>query len=419
MKKMLLKNLMVLGVSIVAGFMLLLLVHLLPTEKMQENVYWSKDTILAEFEEQLVIDGYEPTMTGSFTDCLMLQHAIYHSGEHSALEQAMSMYRSESCPEGGDAWWAGQSLIDYLDGVKQPKEAQYPRYWHGYLVVLKPLLMLTSLNGLRMLGAMLLTTLVGVVLMVCGYQKKTGLGIAIVAALPFMFYGTSFMSLSLSICVYLALGAVLAVLLSKKAESFPILFLLIGIMTAYFDFLTFPLVTLGFPLCAAVYGRECEAKEQWKRAAVCFMEWGIGYAVMWGGKWVLADLFTQTNTVKDAFRTMFTRAGSAQGQGRFSGFFEVLYSNLSPYLNIAFALFALGIAVCLLLFLFRRNIARTQNRLQNASVFLCIALLPFAWWFVMQNHSQEHWAYTCRNFAVVILAVILAVVELMPKRMKD
>ncbi len=421
MMKWVCKNLLVLGISILAGFLLLLLVHLLPTDKMRENVYWSKDTILAEFDDQQVIDGYEATMTGSFTDCLMLEHAIYRNEEHSALEQAMRMYRGESCPEGGDAWWPGQSLVDYLDGVEQPVEAEYARYWHGYLVLLKPLLMITSLNGLRMLGALLFPALLGAVLMVCCYQRKIGLGMAVVAALPFLFFGTSFMSLSLSVCLYLMLGAVLAVLLTGKKEKLPILFLLVGILTAYFDFLTYPLITLCFPLCAALYGREDSTKAQWKAMAVYSLEWCVGYAVMWGSKWILADICTGGHTIKDALQTVFTRAGSARGVGRISGFAEVLRCNLAPFMNVGFALFMMLFIVCLIWKLMRHGSAQQNGakqcnvkalllcKIQRMSVFFGVAVMPLVWWFVMQNHSQEHWAYTCRNFAIVVLALVAAV----------
>ena len=417
MKKMLWKNVWILGASVVAGFLLLLLVHLLPTDKMQENVYWSKDTILAEFEDQLVIDGYESTMTGSFTDCLMLHHAIYKSEEHSALEQSMRMYRSESCPEGGDAWWAGQSLVDYLDGAQQPKEAQYPRYWHGYLVFLKPLLMLTSLNGIRMMNVMGMTVLLGAVLLICGYTKKIGLGVAYLAALPFLYYGTSFASLSLSICFYIAFGSVLGVLLMKKKEYWPLWFLATGIATAYFDFLTYPLVTLCFPLCACLYISESGVKNKWETAFACLLEWGVGYAVMWGSKWILSDLMTGGSTVSDAFATIFTRAGSAEGSGRFGGFVQVVQSNLAPFMNLSFVLFMLAVLVCLIWFLVRRERTWLKTKLQfiaklqQMSVLLGVAVLPFVWWFVMQNHSQEHWAYTCRNFAIVVLAVVAAVLQ--------
>ena len=129
-----------------AGFLFLLLVHLLPTERMKSNVYSSIDTIEAECFDELLVDEYKATMSGNFTDCLMLHYAIY-DGDHSTLDQSLNIYRSESDPE--EEWWPGRSLLDYLNGVEISKEVSYPRYWHGYLVFLKPLLLFTSFNSLR------------------------------------------------------------------------------------------------------------------------------------------------------------------------------------------------------------------------------------------------------------------------------
>lgn len=62
------------------GLLLLFLVHLFPVSGMKEHVYWSLEMIEQEFEDEIVVDGYPSTMTGNFTDCLMLQYAIYDRG---------------------------------------------------------------------------------------------------------------------------------------------------------------------------------------------------------------------------------------------------------------------------------------------------------------------------------------------------
>lgn len=158
-------HIIVLLAGVMLGFAALLLVHLLPCAPMREHIYWSMEMIEKEFEDEVLIDGYPSTMTGNFTDCLMLEHAVYSSGQHSVLEQALLMYRSEShgtAAEGEeDGWWPGHSLRDYLTGIPQPREVSYPRYWHGYLVFLKPLLLFTSFSTIRLLQAAVQLILAG------------------------------------------------------------------------------------------------------------------------------------------------------------------------------------------------------------------------------------------------------------------
>ena len=69
------------------GIVALLLVHLLPTEPMKKHVYWSMGMLEKEFTDETLIDGFDATLTGSFTDCLMLEHAVYTSEKHTLLNR--------------------------------------------------------------------------------------------------------------------------------------------------------------------------------------------------------------------------------------------------------------------------------------------------------------------------------------------
>ena len=163
MKRELKNHFIILLIVPIIGFVAMLLIHMIPVDKMQEHVLWSLDMIVREFEQEALIDGYPATLTGSFTDCLMLEHAVYENEEHSTLEQTLHMYRGESyyAPDCSDVWHPGESLVDYLHGVEQPREVEYSRYWHGYLVVLKPLLFLTSFNSIRLINACFQLFMVG------------------------------------------------------------------------------------------------------------------------------------------------------------------------------------------------------------------------------------------------------------------
>ena len=73
----------------IIGLVLLLIVNLLPNVNVYKHVYWSMDTIVPEFEDETLVDGYRATLTGNFTDCIMILHALYDHPGHSALEQSI------------------------------------------------------------------------------------------------------------------------------------------------------------------------------------------------------------------------------------------------------------------------------------------------------------------------------------------
>lgn len=401
-KKTIIANVIIALLLPVIGLVLLLAVHCLPTGKMTTNVGNSITSIEAEFEDELVIDGYRPTMTGNFTDCLMLHFAIYNPSKHSVLDQTMNMYRSESCPTDGE-WWPGLSLVDYLSGVSQPREVEYSRYWHGYLVVLKPLLILFSFNSIRLFNTIMQFGLLGMILILLSKKGYSRMAVSLLLATPFMFFQTSFASLSLSVCIYLLLiGLLIQVALDDKLvkiNGYYSFFLIMGAMTSYFDFLTYPIVTLGFPLC--VYF--CMHEERIKKTIInIFLYsglWGFGYFYMWASKWIMSDVLVGSSTIKDALFTLGVRTGSDT-----VNYFMVVKKNLSAYMNRPY--FVLIVAILFIVAIWMVKDLLNKKKISISVMIPCAAMIiaPFVWWFVTQNHSGQHFVYTCRIFGLSVFA---------------
>lgn len=391
----------------VVGFGALILVHFLPVEPMKEHVYWSLEMIENEFEKEQLVTGYPATLTGNFTDCLMLEHAIYQSENHSVLEQAMHMYRGESY-QGEDGWQPGRSLSDYLGGAPQPREVEYGRYWHGYLVILKPLLLLTSFNTIRLFNSALQLFMAGCV--VAGLCKKNAseLATGFLLALSFLFFLSSYASLSLSICLYLMLVFVLIQLRSDdglfRKNRYGYFFLLAGMATSYFDFLTYPLVTLVFPLCIYLYLHDDRGvKSTVFRMFGYSAQWLGGYIGLWAMKWILTDILMDGSIIRDALATLKARTNSADGYSRVGGFFNVVWKNLQPYSNWCYVLIV-GIGFVLLIAGMMRYGVRWKN-LSKTVPYVLLTSYPFVWFFAAQNHSAEHWQFTCRIMACSVFAL--------------
>lgn len=397
-------NLLLIIAGSVLGLAALLLVHLLPLDSIREHVYWSLPMIEKEFEDEVIIDGYRSTLTGNFTDCLMLEHAVYESNGHSLLEQVLHMYRGESYElEGG--WNPGYSLKDYLENVPQPREVEYARYWHGYLVVLKPLLLLTSFNTIRLLNSAVQLLLAGFVVMALCRKNASPLATGFLLSLPFLFFVSTYASLSLSICFYIM---VLSLLIQLKFDScfsdkgvYCIFFLMVGMAAAYFDFLTYPLVTLVFPLCVYLYLHTDTVRASMGKILKFSVQWLWGYIGLWASKWILTDLLTDSSVIQDAVSTLAARTDSAAGHSRIIGFFSVVWKNIQPYANWCYVIL-IGIALITLL-----RIKKPDIRVQNFRFiipYVLLALYPLAWLFITQNHSEQHWQFTCRIFACSVFA---------------
>lgn len=412
--RLFLNNILLLAVFAAAGFLLLFLVHLIPVDRMQQHVRESLPMIEAEFERSSLIDEYPASFVGGFTDCLMLENAVYKNPDHSTLEQTLLMYRGESGE--GEGWATGYSLTDFLYGEEQTREESYARYWHGYLVVLKPLLYLTNFNTIRLLQASLQMLLAGAVAIAFSKRGKPHLGEAFILSLPFLYFFSLYASLSLSVCFYIMAGALLIQAkyddVLRDRNLYAEFFLVVGMTTSYFDFLTYPLVTLGFPLCVWLYAAGGisgdRRKDRLLGMLVNTVEWFAGYGGMWAIKWVIADLLTGSGTIRDGIATLFERTDAVESVSRLSGYIGVVKENAGFFANWGFYLILLGIVVWLVMTVGKDH---SENRCVKSAVmntvpFLIVALYPFIWFFFTQNHSYEHSIFTCKILSVTVFALI-------------
>ena len=408
-----LKNIFSVVIASVLGMLLLLAVFCLPKDKMFRHVYQSLPILEKEFTDGIVLDGYPASLTGNFTDCLMLFFCIYDNQEHSTLEQVMHMYRGESSE--GEGWMPGVSLRDYCNGIGNVKEVEYSRYWHGYLVILKPLLMLTNLNSIRMLMSVTQLLLIGLIIYYSTIRNEGKLALAFLISFPFFYFASMFMSLSLSICFYIMTIVVLIQLRFHEELDcknwYMEFFLVTGMATAYFDFLTYPLVTLAFPLVVSLYLDKVSWKTKMQKLTGYSVQWGIGYAGLWVMKWVLSDLLTGSNVIDDAVSTLLSRTGTASNGNKFIGLFLVIDRNLEVYLNWSF--YILGIfAIVWLVYYIAKNKQKYCDLmiLKQRMVIISVAMYPIIWYFVTQNHSEEHYMFTCKNIAIIIFSVICGII---------
>ena len=391
----------------IAGTLLLCIAFLLPTEGMKANLKYSAYAIAEKNGTSGELLYGDPTsFAGAFTDELMIQSAVY-TGDHGTLDSAMGIYRTEADPEN---WNPAKALLSYLAGIPEKTEVSYARYWHGYLVFLKPLLMIFSVEEIKLFQLFLMGALW--LLVMLGMEKK-GLRPQLpgfFAAFFCMMPAAMVFSLSLAGCGILMLGAMLALLYmpfdGENEERILMVFLCTGILTAYTDLLTYPLVTLGMPLILALLLLE-QSKVKTKNCRFFFaavLTWGFGYGAMWAMKWVLGSLILQRNVLADAADTVAQRTSAGDSGNRFILFGEAVYRNLYAWKAMPYLLLAAGLVVIWVLMCIRFR-KENRKRMGMMPMYLGTAILPLAWIFVVTNHSYEHRTFTFRILAISIWAL--------------
>lgn len=319
MIKVFFKSTALIVISACIGLLALMAVYALPTEPMSRHV---KDSIEIYQKEGLYYSwapGKNSSQIDNFTDSIMLRETIYPA-DGSVLENALLNpnfgYKDDD---------QVQSLIKQLQGEKEDFVFYYSRYWHGYLFFLKPALLITNISNIRMANALLQMFLAASIIYLLGL--KLGRGYAFSYFLTYLFLNPISLALSFqySTMYYLMSFISLFILLRtdwvSKGQHFLYVFLFLGILTAFFDFLTYPLISIGIPLTIFLLLTRYyqNTREIFQTIILSTVFWGFGYGGMYISKW--DSLWRPKKPILDvmtgyrAFSPMFVKTFPVLSQG--------------------------------------------------------------------------------------------------------
>lgn len=392
--------------AIVIGCILMTCAYVMPTYRMLPHVVQSEDTIDLEGSYYWWAPGYPISRLDGFTDNVMMQTAVFETTE-SPLKAAMLNQRMEF-PKANLTH--GVALLNYVNGARNGEVVSYGRYWHGYLIFLKPLLTLFTLPDIRVFNMILQWVLALALLFLAhrkgGYRMVIPLGVALLCLNPV----STALSMQYSSIYYLALIFSILQLqfdLYRKPKGW-LLFLWLGIATAFFDFLTYPPAAWAICLCLGLFLMQGSAKDRLGYTVASGAAWCFGYAGMWSGKWVVGSLISGQNILLDATQSVQHRTGhqvdSIPGSENIYGYLDTVTRNLEAYLNIP-ALVLLLFLVLFVAFLILRKGYRFHPNTALLPSLLLVAIVPFAWYFVAKNHAWIHYWMTHRILSATGIAL--------------
>ena len=407
---------------IVLGALLLFCAYLLSTGRMKSHIAESDETFNYEGIYPMIIQGYKCTQLDNYTDGLMYTTAIY-PGSGDTLRDMLENPRIEY-----DDVNMVQGMNDYANDVQGRESHQYEitygRYWHGYLVILKTLLLFLNVSEIRMLNLMMQGTLFCILLYLV--RKRIGA----VYQIPLLLMEAVLkpivlpLSLQYSWVYYVGILSAIVFLIKEQwqSKSIFLLFLVTGMITSYVDLLTYPLITLGLPMM--VFLLRWQKKDgTWRKKLLYFMGnsmfWGIGYAVMWGSKWILNSIFTNGNifeNVRTEIEIRLSNTGEAQEIFTAGVVLQKNYDVIKQFpfqlLWIAFLIF---VVVYYIVEKRRKKIEKiNSNQLLNVLPWLGLSIIPLAWIAVMGNHSWVHYWFTYRELSVTVLGLSCFLLQLLP-----
>lgn len=391
--------------GIISGVILMTAVYSLPVDPMISNVARAEGLYAYEGIYPQWAYGYSSSQLDNCTDTIMLMDAI-HPVVRSPLYSAMMNYRMEF----GEALPQDSLMIQALhrETSLTPHSYEYPRYWHGYLLFLKPLLLKWEVSDLRYFNMFLQFSMAMLLMLLLDKKLGHRITASMTAVLLVLNPVSIAMSFQFSTMYYITLCTLLLILWKDRSFSdkgtYPFVFLFAGIATSFFDFLTYPVISLGLPLCLVLLlGKDLRVR----RIFTLSCSWGLGYAGMWSGKWIAAYLLTGYNVLQDALsRAEYYSSGQTANKRTVPiTFLNALTQVRRVFTNWPFLLLLLCfLFATVYLILHRGYHFRIHPR--KTVPFLLTALIPFMWVFVTKGHTMELAWFTYRNFSVTLFAFL-------------
>lgn len=400
---------------VIAAIIMNMLAFMVPQSPVHQNIIWSAYSFREEGPFPQVIKGYDFTIPDNNTDAWMLLIADYDNSEDTLLEKALEG-KYYHYPVQNNGLIGTDNIVAVEEGNIEGIWS-YSRYWHGWLLPLRLLLTVFDYSEIRffniiILGLLLMGVIVGL--------EQNGMRKLI---LPFTVVWIAMVPVTIPLCmaymisVLIALTAMLLLLYQRDKINTklttPLLFLAIGMVTAFSEFLQYPLITLGWPvvLNEMLLQKDGKAlKERFRQLVLCSVLWGFGYIGMWMSKWVITDLLTDMKTIKEAFHQISIRLSSTSNFEMTDHISrsQTIMENMRRLNQAPFVMLLCGVIIIyIVLFLLGKKRKQTLSKtLDKASLLLLVCVYPFAWWIVFANHSWIHSHFTYRIITITIFAFL-------------
>ena len=410
--KKILEYLLVFIMTLIILFFGLALTAKIPKTKIEENLKKSASYLEKNSGFKRVQPGREYTYLHLYADSVIL-NIINCIDTNKPIESIM---------------WANYYEIikmdinnDFIEVVQENKEPnqQYIRYWHGSMLILRPLLVFLSLEQIYKVNYISITVL-ALILLIIIWKRSKKLAIAYLLSMIMIAFPIVGMCLEYVWTFYIMLISSIIAINIKKEKNLYKLFLVTGMITCFLDFLTTEIITLFVPLIL-ILGIKKEKNEiiNFKDAVKLFFKscvlWFIGYAGMWISKWILASLILNINAIDYVKDQALLRMNGLQGlnsaKEMYIGAITNNWHTLYP-INIVKKTSELwwmlgGLVTFFILIIDWKKIKNNKESL----IMLIIAVMPYLRYLVLANHSYRHSFFTFRSQMISIMALTYFILD--------
>ena len=373
--------------------------------------------------EELYEEGIPSNILGiyfdSASDTTML-NAAYSIDSRNPLESAM-LARIDYVPEKqqkyhedtitldnvkvNEGYNVKEQLKKTVDGdIKETYE--YARYWHGYISIIRPLLIFFSFNEIRKIFICVFAMLAMLLMMLL--YKKINFKYCFIIILSLLVSEYFFMGLNLQgtfTFIIAMLASIIICIRFEKIKNIGLYFFVIGMATCYFDLLTHPIITLGIPMIIYLLLKQkvenVSLKDSIKFIILNTLLWGIGWIAANVAKWVIVDILYNRDLIHKSLLQFYHR--SQRDYSTTLVWYDGLRANIL-YSKANTITYLVILAIYFVSYLIK-NYKRIYIDIKGALPYFIISLMPIAWLILMRNHTLSHMYFTWRMLIVFYIGI--------------
>ena len=410
-------------IGLVASFLLLMtLSSLFPSSLIEKNVIESSETMLEEGNMYVLPFGPEFTIH-NFADTVMINiaYSIDNEDPFFSFMSSRKNFKKGLTTEtktdtelesisiiSGDVivmhekYNPTQELYDFVrDNVHISVE--YARYWHGYLVFLRPLLIFFNLNQLRIfIMILLIVLLTWLIVLIC---KKLDWKVAFCFLFTLLFYDYIQLAFCLEyspVFFVMMIACIVLMYNYKKIKNLYLFFFIVACICNFIDFLTVPLITLCFPLILYILLIQKEEKYDLKASLLLILKativWFIGYGLTWLSKWLLFDICYNRSLLFNAIGHVLYRTTRHNFMAPATLDKELLDFAL-PFIPL--------LLVIITAVLFSKE--KKTEFLKEVLPFIVLSIFPIIWYVVCANHTTLHPFFVERHMIIPFFSILLMI----------
>lgn len=329
----------------------------------------------------------------NFTDKFMLNTVIPKKDDDTILEQIMFMNGSH-------------------------------RYWNGYQIILRPLLIPFHYFEIRYINIFIMFGLLIKVMNIISKNINSAASWIFFIAIMCVKFIAVPVSLSFTNMFILMF---ISIIMSEKflydknpcalnqqkqnllIKHIYIFSFILGSITAFFDLLTTPLMPIGMSMLLLYihYFNKYGYQIPTKNIFLAFIYWAIAYVGTWFTKWILAAVVCSPQIFIAAIKKVIFRISGDVDKIEVQHFL-VLEKNIKmlfePMTLNAWTVLMTGIFIILSALLYKykkKNLNKTF-----ITKILIFAILPYSWYIMAANHSQIHYWFTYRLQIITIFGLM-------------